>query len=161
MKHHDKWPLGNAIARQPGLLGRICRALTGLPYAVEKRVPDAQMTMRSCVATVSTQPKLEFSAAFNSQVWLQPMLASYALLHAPPRPNRSTCTLVVGGSPGRLTRGHAASSASAPPRPMEIDDLASSTSEQAPGMLDTILGLQPGCTGLQTQDCSLDARNAA
>ena len=36
------------------------------------------------------------------------MLTSYALLHAPPRPNRSTCTLADGGRPGRLTHAAAA-----------------------------------------------------
>ena len=57
------------------------------------------------------------------------MLTSYALLHAPPRPNRSTCTLAGGGRPGRLTHG-AAATPPLQPRPMEMDDLASSTSEQ-------------------------------
>ncbi len=57
------------------------------------------------------------------------MLTSYALLHTPPRPNRSTCTLAGGGRPGRLTRG----ATTTPPlqsQTMEMDDLASSTSEQ-------------------------------
>ena len=57
------------------------------------------------------------------------MLTSYALLHMPPRPNRSTCTLAGGGRPGRLTHG-AAATPPLQPRPMEMDDLASSTSEQ-------------------------------
>jgi hypothetical protein len=57
------------------------------------------------------------------------MLTSYALLHAPPRPNRSTCTLAGGGRPGRLTHA-AAATPPLQPRPMEMDDLASSTSEQ-------------------------------